>query len=334
MRRVRGIGCGVVGFALLAVTSAGATPDTTPPDTTITVYPSHATRSTSASFSFTATETNSTFACARDGAAFTACTSPTAYTALAEGSHAFTVRATDASGNTDTTPAQWSWTVDLTAPSPTGMVAPTARFMRAKTFGVSWMASDALTGIRNYDVKYRRAKFSASTYAGWTLPPWQDRVAVTSVTLTSLVGYTYCFSMRARDRAGNISAYSRSRCTSVPVNNTSFTHSSGWQLLTGSGYYLNTFSYSSYQNASMSLSGVIYKHLALLATTCPSCGTVGVYRGSTLLATVSLVTSTTIKRHVIPVANTTTVTTPGLITIRVMSSGKPVRIEGLGVSLV
>ena len=92
--------------------------DNTPPNTTITSAPAAATNSTSASFSFTATEASS-FECSLDGAAFAACTSPKSYTALAAGSHTFQVRATDTIGNTDPTPANHAWTVDLTAPDTT-----------------------------------------------------------------------------------------------------------------------------------------------------------------------------------------------------------------------
>ena len=46
-----------------------------------------------------------------DGAGFSACTSPEPYTGLASGPHTFEVRATDAVGNTDATPAMFAWSV-------------------------------------------------------------------------------------------------------------------------------------------------------------------------------------------------------------------------------
>ena len=86
--------------------------DTTAPETTITGEPPATTIETSASFGFSSSETPSTFECALDGAAFAACTSPRVHSALAVGSHTFRVRATDAAGNTDLTPASSSWTIE------------------------------------------------------------------------------------------------------------------------------------------------------------------------------------------------------------------------------
>jgi peptidoglycan/xylan/chitin deacetylase (PgdA/CDA1 family) len=98
-------------------------PDTTPPDTTIDSGPSGTVSSTSASFAFSSSEPNSTFECALDGAANSSCTSPNAYTGLASGSHAFSVRATDAAGNVDPTPATRTWTIDTTAPPADKIIA-------------------------------------------------------------------------------------------------------------------------------------------------------------------------------------------------------------------
>jgi glucose/arabinose dehydrogenase/PKD repeat protein len=94
-------------------TTAAAPPaDTTPPETTITSGPSATVNSTSATFEFSSSEAGSTFECRLDSTTFSSCTSPQQYSGLAEGSHTFEVRATDAAGNTDAIPASRTWTVD------------------------------------------------------------------------------------------------------------------------------------------------------------------------------------------------------------------------------
>ena len=101
-----------------ATTPAGAAPkaknpragDTSAPQTTITAGPPAGTTSTSASFSFTASEAGS-FECALDAAAFAGCTSPKSYATLTVGSHTFRVRARDNAGNVDATPAEATWQV-------------------------------------------------------------------------------------------------------------------------------------------------------------------------------------------------------------------------------
>lgn len=91
--------------------------DKTPPQTTIVSRPPDPSESTSASFSYESNEYGSKFECRLDGAAFAGC--PAAgivYTGLANGAHSFQVRATDGSGNTDETPAGWSWQVVAVVP--------------------------------------------------------------------------------------------------------------------------------------------------------------------------------------------------------------------------
>jgi hypothetical protein len=93
--------------------------DTTPPDTSIQSGPSGTTTATSGTFSFSATESGSTFACKLDSASWAACSSPQSLSGLAVGTHAFSVRATDGAGNTDSTPATRNWTVEAEqAPPP------------------------------------------------------------------------------------------------------------------------------------------------------------------------------------------------------------------------
>jgi hypothetical protein len=114
--------------ATRAFTVVAAPPDdTTAPDTSLTSGPSGTTSSTTASFAFSSSEPSSTFECKLDADAYAACTSPKDYSGLAVGSHTFSVRATDAAGNTDATPATRTWTIQGSTPPPDDS-APVAAF--------------------------------------------------------------------------------------------------------------------------------------------------------------------------------------------------------------
>ena len=106
------------------------TVDTVAPDTTILTSPQGASTSATAAFTFSASETGSTFDCRLDSAAYTACTSPQQYTGLSAGSHTFTVRATDSAHNVDASPAARSWAVETsqsdTTPPVVTLTAPAA----------------------------------------------------------------------------------------------------------------------------------------------------------------------------------------------------------------
>ena len=104
--------------------SAGrtVTVDNTAPNTTIDSGPSGIIASQSASFSFSSTEAGATFTCSLDGAPFSNCATPASYTGLADGVHTFAVRATDLAGNSDSSPASRTWSVDLTGPTITSVM--------------------------------------------------------------------------------------------------------------------------------------------------------------------------------------------------------------------
>ncbi len=108
-----------------ATDSVTVTVDTTAPQTTITAHPASLDNDTTPSFSFSSNEGGSTFECQIDSGSWTTCTSPlTVSPALSDGPHTFSVRATDASGNTDATPASYTWTIDTTPPTGSVVQAP------------------------------------------------------------------------------------------------------------------------------------------------------------------------------------------------------------------
>ena len=99
---------------------AGFAIDTASPETVISSAPSGTIETSSASFAFEASELGS-FECridSNDPAAWSACTSPQSYASLADGNHLFEVRATDALGHVDPTPAFAAFSIYTGPPKP------------------------------------------------------------------------------------------------------------------------------------------------------------------------------------------------------------------------
>jgi hypothetical protein len=92
------------------------TVDAVAPDTSITGGPSGTVSALTASFTFSSDDNLATFECLLDAdpaeaANWNACESPKNYTDLERGEHVFMVRAVDAVGNRDATPAERTWKI-------------------------------------------------------------------------------------------------------------------------------------------------------------------------------------------------------------------------------
>jgi hypothetical protein len=85
------------------------------PDTTIVSGPPGITTNASPTFAFASPVAGATFQCSLDEGAFAACASPFTAPSLAAGDHTFAVRALDAAGNADPTPATEAFQVQLPA---------------------------------------------------------------------------------------------------------------------------------------------------------------------------------------------------------------------------
>jgi subtilisin-like proprotein convertase family protein len=98
------------GFFTNDPTLVFTTTDVTAPETTITKKPKTGFKRT-AKIKFTSNEPGSTFECKVDSKKFKPCTSPLKLKHLKFGKHKFQVRAIDAAGNVDGSPARAKWTV-------------------------------------------------------------------------------------------------------------------------------------------------------------------------------------------------------------------------------
>jgi RNA polymerase sigma factor (sigma-70 family) len=156
--------------------------DSTAPRTKITSV--HLEKDTG-KFAFTGGKERVTFECKLDDSRFSRCKSPVSLEDLPEGEHELFVRATDAAGNRDRTPATERWTVDTKRPKtkivsgPSGTIhRPNARF-----------ALDANEDEVAYECSLDGRAFSPCS---------------SSVEYIGLASGEHAFEARARDEAGNV----------------------------------------------------------------------------------------------------------------------------------
>jgi hypothetical protein len=153
--------------------------------------PSGLVASTSASFAFSSSESGvSGYQCSLDGGTFAACTTPKAYSGLAQGARSFQVRAVDALGNPGPS-APRSWTVDTVAPAPPAFTVKPPDPSMTSTSHFEW--TDSSPDVASYQCSKENGSFQPCT-----------------APLTYVVGVTsngvHQFSVRAIDTAGNVSS--------------------------------------------------------------------------------------------------------------------------------
>lgn len=166
----------------------GVTVDTAAPDTTIDSGPADGTPvdTRSATYGFSS-EAGASFQCSIDGSPFQPCASPLELTGLSDGAHAIEVRATDAAGNADPSPARRTLTVDT--PEPADGDPPESVITKVKVKGdratVRFSADEALA---SFACKLDRRRF---------------RPCVSPKVYRDLDEGKHRFGVRATDVAGN-----------------------------------------------------------------------------------------------------------------------------------
>ncbi len=200
-----GVGDGTHTISVLGTDRAGNTAtatrtfsvDATVPTVTITSPLNGAyLRSTSLSAAWTVSETGTTVQCKLDAASFASCTSPKAYSALAQGSHSFTVKSTDGYGNVGTTVS--SFTVDTSAPIVTISSPAAGQTITSSSVPVSFSANESASF---------QCKIDSGVLAACTSP----------TTFTGLANGSHTAVVQATDLAGNASA-AASRSFTVSVS--------------------------------------------------------------------------------------------------------------------
>jgi hypothetical protein len=154
----------------------------------------------------------------------------------------------------------------------------------------------------------------------------KSNTRATSLTLTGLrAGYAYCIEVRARDMAGNTSAWSAPTCTTRPMDDRSLHTTGAWSRTSITSAYLHTETVATHAGATLTLSHAVVGRVGLLVSTSAGGGSVAVYVGAGRLGSVSMHSGTTHHQVLLwlPAHPRT-----GTLTIRTLSKA-PVHIDGL-----
>jgi hypothetical protein len=218
---------------------------------------------------------------------------------------------------------------DTTPPtaSLTGPVAPAAA---ASSVQVTWSGHDDYSGVASYQLRYKRANYSGG-FGPWSTPAAWQQLTGTSLTATGLAaGYDYCWSVRATDVAGNTGAWSPARCTAIALDDRALSAGSQWKRLSGSAYYAQTVTTTTAKGATLARSGASVDRIGVVATTCGSCGQVALYVGSTRIGALDLGASG-LHHRVVKLLPSLGLRS-GTVSLKVLTSGKTVAIDGLVLS--
>lgn len=271
------------------------------------------------------------------GSTFTSIGSGTPFTwdvtSLPDGT--YTVRATATDGAGLTTAATADLILDRSAP--TAQLGPVPAVAVSRVLALSWSGADSGSGVASFDVRSRSAAAGASAFGPWSM--WRTGMTATGSSFTAVAGSSYCFAVRAYDAAGHRGGWSPTKCTAVPLDDRALTASGTWTRNTSppgdARYYERTFSRSSSVGAQLTRSGIRALKVTLLVTRCTSCGKVQVLWNGRAVRTIDLATSSpTALRKQLVTALTFTSIQSGTLTLRQVSSGRIVEIDGVAVRKV
>jgi hypothetical protein len=196
-------------------------------------------------------------------------------------------------------------------------------FQTARALNVGWSGSDGGSGIGWFDTRVRQASSRSTRFGAFR--PFRDHAHFTSARFGGEPGGTACFSSRARDIAGNVSAYESEQCTATPLDDRVFHPNGRWRRVRRSGFYNGTLLQSSTPGSTLTSPTIAGSRLALLVSAGRHGGTLTVrWHGHT--KTIHLHAPRTGRRLVSLRAFTGT----GRLVIRVIGHGTTI-VDGLGV---
>jgi subtilisin-like proprotein convertase family protein len=178
----------------------------TPPETTIDSGPSGLVNVRNATFGVSSDEPNVAFECQLDGGSFGACGSPATFAGLADGEHTFRVRARDAGGHVDDSPAQRTWTIDATAPAISVTSPEAGSVLTDTTPTLAGRAGTSNGDAGTATVKLYSGRGAAGTPVQTLIVPRDASSGAWSRDVAPLTEGTYTVRAEQSDVAGNAGA--------------------------------------------------------------------------------------------------------------------------------
>jgi hypothetical protein len=189
----------------------------------------------------------------------------------------------------------------------------------------SFTAKQGVAPVR-VEVREEGAPKNAAFHA-WKYPA-SDQGVLGRATLhaTGLgVGTSYCFETRTTDIDGVQSSWSAPECTAVAIDDKLLPHSGAWKRLSSSAYFHGS-ELESVNTGSRVTTSIRASRIWIVATTCATCGDIGLKVGLTTMW-VSLHSSTTHRQVAIEVPWGANIN--GTVSLVQRRSGQPVRVDGL-----
>jgi hypothetical protein len=201
------------------------------------------------------------------------------------------------------------------------VTSPAVAVTTASELTLAWRAAvDPWGGTPTYEVTER------VDGGAWSTPePTVER----TLTFPAETGHSYCYQVRAVGEDGVTGPWSPARCTAVPLDDTQLTAGSGWSTTTGSTLYGGSARWATAGGSALTLGAVTGSRLALVASTCSGCGTVGVYVNNRLIGTVNLASRRVTTKSVFFLRSQTM--SNATVTLKVTSRNRAVTVDGLAV---
>ena len=234
-----------------------------------------------------------------------------------------------------TTPAPTTPVPTTPVPTPTVVtpgdtIAPVSRITRLANVTLAtaavgtWAGADAV-GVASYDLRLRSAMWN-KRFGSYTFPASLQKTKAVSVSLPLVAGAETCISVRARDAAGNLSAWSADRCSARPLDDRALTAKGAWTKTKGKSLYARTARTAKVKGATLTRSGSLAGRVSLSASKGKGNGKVGVYYNGKLVKTVDLSAKRSSTKNVIALPR---LAKAGTISLKVLTTGKTVQVDGL-----